>query len=181
MDTKKIIETTNQKLNEATEVCVGANDALSTFVDTMQTTLELITALPAQLRYWDVEEFVELPEQLREAGLGDDAVVRLTELYHQNRREDKAAAMAALGNGMQSLSALLGGNTLSTLVQAFMPPATAAAPGEVNEELGLEEYLAELKKRADAGDEISQELLRRYSDSVAEAEKVVKGEDHGEG
>jgi hypothetical protein len=178
---KKIIETTNGKLIEATEVCVGVNDAFEGFVVAMQTTLELLTALPQQLRQWDVKEFVELSQLLKVQGLGDDAVVRLVELYHQNRREDKAAAMAALGNGMQSLSTLLGGNTLSSLVQSLIPQASAAVPGEVDPTLGLEEYLSELQHRADAGDEVSQELLRRYSESVAEAEKGVKGEDSGQG
>jgi hypothetical protein len=129
MDTKKIIETTNGKLIEATEVCVGVNDAFEAFVSAMQTTLKLLTALPQQLRQWDVEEFVELSQLLKVQGLGDDAVVQLVELYHQNRREDKAAAMAALGNGMQSLSAMLGGETLATLMQNLMPQASAAAPG----------------------------------------------------
>jgi aconitase B len=181
MDMKKIIETTNGKLLEATEVCVGVNDAFEAFVTAMQTTLELLTALPQQLRQWDMEEFVELPAGLKEKGLGDDAVVKLTELYHLNRREDKAAAMAALGNGMQSLSTLLGGNSLSSLVSSLIPQASAAQPNEdAAPELGLEEYLSELRHRAEAGDEVSQELLRRYSESVAEAEKGVKSEDDGQ-
>lgn len=184
MDTKKIIETTNVKLAEATEVCVGVNDQLDGFTDALRDTLDNLTFIPAQLAAWDMNDFAALPQQLKEIGLGDEAVVKLTELYYAHKNAARDAAAAAVSAGAEAISKALQSGTLDAFL-GLIPSASAAQPGEVDAEEGmpLEEFLAKLEQRASEGDVVAQQLLRRYSESVAPTEETVKeevSEDHGE-
>jgi hypothetical protein len=182
MDTKKIIETVNTTLTEVTEVAVAIHDALNTSTEAVTELLDCATNVPSSLRIWDMSEFSELPIMLKEHGFSDEATVKLVEIYYANQQGKQNAVVAAVSDGLQgAITALQGAQGfdlagLLGLVPAFVPKASAAAPGpvEVDEDHplatafgpALQDYLNELKARAAEGDEIAAELLSRYAASL---------------
>lgn len=173
MDVKKTIETINTVLGNITEFAVAVNDAAGTSAEALRDLVENVTFIPAQLRAWDVEEFIELPAALKEKGFGDHAIVQLTELYLADRRSNVESTQALLSHailGVQGALEKIGLDpaALVAVASAFIPKASAAVPGPV-EEPTLEEYLEELTMRAEEGDPIAIELLKRYNEMTKPA------------
>lgn len=194
MDTKKVIETVNSTLVEVTEVAVAIHDALGAGTEAITDLLDRVDDIPSALRVWDMTAFAELPIMLKEHGFGDEAIVKLVEVYYASRQGKQSAVVAAVSDGLQgALTTLQGqGLDLSSLlgfVSAFIPKASAATPGPVEVEddhplatafgPALQDYLNELKARAAEGDEIAAELLSRYAASLDTAnsdDDIDKGE-----
>lgn len=104
MDTETIVKTTNEKLIEATNVCVGINDALTSFIDALQDILSGITAIYSESVVRGVNDFITLPILLKEAGFENGTIVGLTEIYHANRCASSStppAIISALTAGAQ--------------------------------------------------------------------------------